>query len=176
MLALSRKTDYALVALAELASHRPEGLSAHRLAEATRAPEAMLRNVLKNMCRNGLLASERGPFGGYQLCREPFEVAVLDVIEAIEGPVSMTRCCSSHSQPQSEACHHTEQCRIRDAIRVMHDEVTDVLRRTTLADLLSQPPSPRQHAVSIRVGETTPPDNLSVRGEAIDASSHRTPQ
>lgn len=155
MLALSRKTDYALVALAELASHQPEAVSSHALAEATRAPEAMLRNVLKDLCRSGLLSSERGPFGGYVLTVEPASVTVLRVIEAVEGPVSMTRCCSSDSSPQSEQCHHSQHCRIRDAIRSMHDEVLGVLISTTLFDLIAHeaPPNPSgSHPQGLTVG------------------------
>ncbi|MFW5681791.1 MAG: RrF2 family transcriptional regulator [Phycisphaeraceae bacterium] len=179
MLALSRKTDYALVALAELALHQPEGVSSHALAEATHAPEAMLRNVLKDLCRSGLLASERGPFGGYTLTADPAEVTVLDVIEAIEGPVSMTRCCSLTSQPQSEECHHTQHCRIRDAIRSMHDEVTGILHRTTLADLLSHqrspnPPSSDPQALTVRLRDGGKPGHGSIETETPTPSAIHT--
>jgi Rrf2 family protein len=178
MLALSRKTDYALVALAELATHQPEGVSSHDLAEATNAPEAMLRNVLKDLCRSGLLTSERGPFGGYTLTREPASVTVLHVIEAIEGPVSMTRCCSSTSEPHSDECHHTDHCRIRDAIRIMHDEVTGILRRTTLAHLLAHRPSTNPlasdpQALTVRLGDAAS-DSGSAEIEVTPASPTRS--
>ena len=138
----------------------------------------MLRNVLKDLCRSGLLASERGPFGGYTLTREPERVTVLDVIEAIEGPVSMTRCCSSTSQPQSEECHHTEHCRIRDAIRIMHDEVTGILQRTTLAHLLAHRPSTNPsasdpQALTVRLGDAAS-DSGSSEIEVTPASPTRS--
>lgn len=181
MLALSRKTDYALVALAELAVQQPEAVSSHALAEATRAPEAMLRNVLKDLCRSGLLSSERGPFGGYFLTVEPASVTVLEVIKAVEGSVSMTRCCSASSSPQSEECHHSQHCRIRDAIRSMHEEVTGVLHRTTLADLLAHEPSPNPsgshpQSLTVRLRDAAASDRATAQTEAATATHpHSTP-
>ena len=139
MLALSRKSDYALLAMAELACDgcgRGDGcVSSTRLAEAIEAPEALLRNILKDLARAGLLRAERGPFGGYVLARVAGEVTVLDVVEAVDGPVSLARCCGPDEDPESDGCTHSPRCRIQGVMRLMHERMVDVLRGVTVADL-----------------------------------------
>jgi len=135
VLAFSRKTDYALVAFAELAARPGECLSATRLAESTESPAALLRNVLKELAGAGLLRAERGPFGGYELARDPESISVLEVVEAIEGPVSLARCCGEGETPEEHGCVHSPRCRIQHAMQMMHEGVLEVLRRTTVAHL-----------------------------------------
>lgn len=135
MLAFSRKTDYALVAMAELAIEPGCCRSATSLAEATDAPGPLLKNILKSLAQAGLLQAERGPLGGYRLGRGPDELSVLDVVEAVEGPVALARCCGEGESPERDGCVHSPRCRVQHAMRLMHQGMVDVLRRTTVADL-----------------------------------------
>lgn len=137
MLAFSRKTDYALVAMAELATEPGCCRSATSLAEATDAPAALLKNILKSLAQAGLLRAERGPLGGYRLGREPDALSVLEVVEAVEGPVALARCCGEGETPERDECVHSPRCRVQHAMRLMHAGMVDVLRRTTVADLAS---------------------------------------
>ncbi len=135
MLAFSRKTDYALVAMAELAIEPGTCRSATSLAEATDAPAPLLKNILKSLAQAGLLRAERGPLGGYLLGRPPEAMSVLDVVEAVEGPVALARCCGEGEKPELHGCVHSPRCRIQHAMRMMHAGMVEVLRRTTVADL-----------------------------------------
>jgi len=135
MLGFSRKVDYALVAMAELAQPDAERCSASTLAAAIDAPEALLRNILKDMTRAGLLLSERGPFGGYIIARQPQRISVLDVIEAVDGPVRLVRCCGEGETPEQHGCSHSPRCRIQRGMRALHAGVMDVLRGVSVAEL-----------------------------------------
>src|SRR4051794_14828813 len=85
---LTRASTYALHALAHLAS-RPgdDPFPSHLIAEARGIPERFLFKVLKPLVGVGLLHSVKGPGGGYLLARPASEVSVLDVVEAVDGPV-----------------------------------------------------------------------------------------
>ena len=83
----TRKTDYALVALAGLAHEDAAPASARDLAEQFHLPLPVLRNILKLLTMHGLLISTRGPNGGYRLAREPRKITLRQVIEVIEGPL-----------------------------------------------------------------------------------------
>ena len=139
MLAFSRKVDYALVALAELARAEGGRLSSTSLAETIQAPEALLRNILKQLARAGLLQSERGPFGGYALTRDARSLSVHEVVEAVDGPVKLARCCEPDESPDDDGCTHSPRCRIQHGIRMMHDGVVGVLRGVTVGDLIEGP-------------------------------------
>lgn len=138
MLTLSRKTDYAFVAIAALARQFGTCVSSTRLAETIEAPEALLRNILKDLARAGLLEAERGPHGGYVFSRDPGSVDLLKIVETIEGPIAVVRCCSPE-ETEEDGCTHSPRCKIQHAMREMHEGVLNVLRRMSVADLIAEP-------------------------------------
>ena len=93
MLRLSKKADYALMAMKHLALRGDRGSSSAReIAEQYDIPIELLAKVLQRLVRKGLLGSHQGTRGGYQLVRAPAQISVADVIEAIDGPVTVTAC------------------------------------------------------------------------------------
>ena len=86
MLLLTRKTDYALLALASLARQTPAGASARGLAERLSLPLPVLRNILKQLTSRGVLKSTRGTRGGYRLARSPEQITLAQLLAATEGP------------------------------------------------------------------------------------------
>ena len=91
MIRMSKLTDYAILVLAHLA--RGSGtMTAHELAARSRVPLPTVSKVAKELSRAGLLVSHRGRNGGYGLARAPELISVADVIEALEGPISLTEC------------------------------------------------------------------------------------
>ena len=85
MLSLSKKVDYALVSLAYLVEHRGRISSARAIAAAHSLPLPQLMNVLKVMHGRGILCSERGVKGGYQICTNLDDVSLYELIEAVDG-------------------------------------------------------------------------------------------
>jgi len=161
MLTLTRKTDYALVAVAALAAWMPRAASARDLADRLGIPSAMLRNVLKDLATAGILESVQGAHGGYLLARDPSEVLVGDVIRAIEGEPVLARCCTSDGHtPGEPLCPLENACRIKGAVRRLHVRVHDLISSVTIHDLL----------------EAESQDEGAMVGIAIDrAAQDRTP-
>ena len=92
MLRLNRITDYAIVVLAQMAREPDRLVTAPHLAQDSGVPLPTVAKVLKDLAREGVLASERGAHGGYRLARAPGEISVLQIVRALEGPVSLTAC------------------------------------------------------------------------------------
>lgn len=140
MLRLTRKTDYALVALAHLAEADGRGpISARELAEVVKAPRALLTGVLGQLQQAGLLTSKRGVHGGYALSRKPAEMPILEVIRAVEGQiVQLTLCCADGEESDSDdpGCEIVDSCQTRWQIQQLNERLNAVLEDTTLADLL----------------------------------------
>ncbi len=84
MLSLPKKVDYALLSLAYLVEHRGRISSARAIAQTHKLPLPLLMNLLKTLHQRGILCSERGAKGGYQICVNLDEVSLYDLIEAID--------------------------------------------------------------------------------------------
>lgn len=146
MLSLTRKTDYALVALSHLGSRRRDDarpVSAREIADRFELPPSLLMNILKELGNAGLLNSTRGSNGGYELAVDPAAVSLMDVVAAIEGPVRITTCCQTEptdathlSADVAEACSLEDRCPIREPIHRLHERIHRFLAQVTLADLL----------------------------------------
>jgi len=111
MLRLSKKTDYGLIALAHLAQRGASGsgaLSAREIAEEYAIPAELMAKVLQRLARRGLLVSQQGTHGGYQLARPASTITVADVIQAIDGPLTVTACSAQHGR-----CGQFHRCIVR---------------------------------------------------------------
>ncbi|MCS6976842.1 MAG: Rrf2 family transcriptional regulator [Gemmatales bacterium] len=88
---LTRASSYALHALVHIATAKPsQPTPSHEIAKAHQIPERFLLKVLKPLVGAGLLHSVKGPRGGYRLARPAREISLLEVIEAVEGPIRGT--------------------------------------------------------------------------------------
>jgi len=148
MLRLSKKTDYALLAMRHLAANADRGaVSARELAETYDIPTELLAKVLQKLVRGRLLESQQGIRGGYALARPATSMSVADVIQAVDGPLMVTAC--------SEADHSCEQytkCNIRDPLWRIKDRIVATLAATSVAELAIEMPQP----VSPLVGGAVP--------------------
>ena len=143
---LTRKTDYALVALARLADEAggaQKPLSARQIAEQYGLPLPLLMNVLKELHKANIVCSRRGPSGGYMLCcHDPAEVTMLQIIEALEGPVKVALCCEDEESPGDEpcvACRVLARCPNVTPMQKFNDLVRAFLSQVTLKDLIQGP-------------------------------------
>jgi Rrf2 family protein len=120
MFSLTRKTDYAIVALAGMARPDADRISSRGLAERYELPLPLLRNILKQLMNAGLVASTRGPQGGYRLAREPEQITLAELVEAIEGPVQLAVCCRPEEDAAGQAtCELEGSCEVQQPVR--HD-------------------------------------------------------
>tara|TARA_B100000508_G_scaffold137452_2_gene132014 strand:+ start:893 stop:1369 length:477 start_codon:yes stop_codon:yes gene_type:complete len=109
MIKLSKMTDYAVVILAEMASHNGALLSATGLSEKTALPEPTVSKVLKLLTKKDIIASKRGINGGYSLVKMPENINMAEVITALDGPIALTACVEQSEQ----CCAHEVNCKIK---------------------------------------------------------------
>jgi len=135
---LTRKTDYALVALAWLARLDGQAVSARDLAEQLHLPLPVLRNILKVLATEGLLLSTRGPAGGYRLARPPAAISLADVVRCIEGPAQLLRCCPVPGD-QEPGCRLQDSCHIKAGVLRVQERLVEFLDGVTLESIAATP-------------------------------------
>ena len=148
MLRLSKKSDYALMAVRHLALRGDRGgsASAREISEAYDIPLELLAKVLQRLVRTKLLVSVQGTRGGYKLGRPPSGITVADVIQAVDGPVTVTAC-----SPNDHACDQYSKCSIRDPLWKIKGRILEMLSTVTVAEMARDSeaaPAPPSHTVS----------------------------
>ena len=134
MVKLGKLTDYGLVLMTCIAKGQGVSLrTATDLAAESHLPLPTVSKLLKELLQSGLLISHRGVKGGYTLARKPREIALTEIIAALEGPVALTQ-CSTHDP--SAACDLESSCPIMRNQQVINQMVRGVLEKITLSDLL----------------------------------------
>lgn len=137
MLKVSTKTTYAIKALIDLAKgaqEKPERLSA--VAQRQRIPLPFLEQIFAKLKKAGLVLSIRGPQGGYQLAKPPHEVALSDIVIALEGPLQPVLC--SQPENRSAQCHEVEGCLSRLICNELDGELFKILKKNTLGLLAGE--------------------------------------
>lgn len=143
MLRVTRLTDYATVVLTVLAARPDVVLSAPELAERAGLEAPTVAKVLKPLASAGLVEGFRGANGGYRLARAPDAISLVQIVEAMEGPLGMTECSIASGQ-----CGIEHSCGVRANWRRINDVVADALGNVSLAQMLTPPqdPGPRTDA------------------------------
>ena len=129
---ISAKTDYALRAAAELATADGGPVKGERLATTQDIPPKFLENILGELRHGGVVESRRGADGGYMLARPAAEVALADVVRAVDGPLANV------SGRRPDALDYPAGAQIlRDVWVAVRSSLREVLEGTTLAELAS---------------------------------------
>lgn len=133
MLRLGKLTDYATIILGHLAANNSAPVSTVEIAGATRVPAPTVAKILKTLSRTGIVDSVRGANGGYRLAFDTHDIALLDIIEAMEGPVALTTCIDG----ADERCALEDVCSMRWRWGPVNTAIRDMLGEMSLADLLN---------------------------------------
>ena len=135
MFKLSKKADYGLMAVKHLALHRDQhACSASEIAEEYGISTMLLAKVLQKLARQHIVTAKHGASGGYQLAKDPDQISALDVISAIDGPVLITSCVTSHGN-----CGASEKCSIREPLRRVNESILQVLNTVTISQMCDEP-------------------------------------
>lgn len=132
MLRVSKITDYGIVVLTHLAEEAggpPH--TARQLAEEAGLPVPVVSKTLKRLARWGLLESHRGARGGYSLAREPEDVSLAEIIEALEGPIGLMECSIEVGQ-----CRQEPSCRVRAPWQRINRVIQETFEQVTLTELM----------------------------------------
>ena len=130
---LSQSVAYAVHAVLRLAENQNGSpISCKKLAEQGNMPERFLLQILRDLAKQGILLSTRGGGGGFMLDRGPDEISLLEVIEAVEGPMGA-------ALPLKGNFPHPGGDRLHKVLRMINEEVRRQLQGVTLTDLLGEP-------------------------------------
>ncbi len=129
----SQTVEYALRAVVHLAYEAPDARTTAQIAEATKVPKDYLAKILQGLAKKGVVSTQRGVGGGVTLARDPAELTILDVVNAVE-PIERIKTC-----PLGLKGHGVRLCplhkRVDDALAL----VEDAFGNTTLAEVLAEP-------------------------------------
>ena len=133
-LQLTRAADYALRAIVYLAGLPPGvRLMLPDLARATQLPESFLSKILQSLCRAGFIESHRGHFGGFRILPAARTATMVDIIEVIEGPISLNSCTEPHAEG-----HCGPDCALHSVWLAAQAAVLRVLKARTIGELAAE--------------------------------------
>lgn len=131
MFRLSKGAEYAVRGVLHLAS-KPSGVVAFidEIAEAEDVPRAYLAKIFQVLLKKGFLRSKRGPGGGFNLAREAKDITLLDIIETMEGTISLNDCLIS-----AGFCEREDKCPVHDVWREAQKKLKDFLSNSNFKEL-----------------------------------------
>ena len=143
MLKLTKKADYALMAMKHLAEHSAQtSRSAKDVADAFGIPPEALAKILQRLAKAGLLQSQHGINGGYTLARPANTISAFEVIQAIDGPLFITSCVTVRGE-----CDQSDRCNIREPLRKVNESIEAVLKRIKISHMREEPEEPAAQVV-----------------------------
>ena len=129
---ITRQADYAVRAVLYLANlGTSERAATSTIAEEQRIPPSFLAKIISQLSIAGLLHTSRGARGGVTLAREPHEITLLEVIEAIDGPIQLNECAAKDSQ-----CSFDSDCPLRPVWSEAQNELVSRLKKTNFSQLM----------------------------------------
>ena len=140
---ITRAVEYGAMGLICLARRGPGAtVMLEDISQEEGIPSSFLGKIFQSLAKAGLTRSVRGTGGGLILVRLPEQISLLEVFEAIEGPIALQRCLQT-----TPSCERQVGCALCSVFEQAQDQVKDVFSRTTIADLVKkhQPlkPDPR---------------------------------
>jgi len=130
---ISTKGRYGLRILMDLAIHQSEKPRLIRdIAQSQQISEKYISRLVISLRKAGLIRSIRGVNGGFHLDRKPEDITLLEVVEVMEGPLSIVDCVTAPRK-----CRLHENCAPREVWCKLNESIRDLMRQTTLADILA---------------------------------------
>lgn len=130
MFKLSKKTEYGILALQHMASLNGSRVATVKeIAETHRVPQSLLAKILQQLAKSKIIQSVQGSRGGYTLSRDAKEISLADVLEAIEGPLSIVECTL-----ENHRCERDEFCTLKDSLNPIQQHLSTYFNSVTLAD------------------------------------------
>lgn len=131
MLRINKLTDYALLIMGEMAKLPDVVQSASTLTETLHLSLPTVSKILKLLAEASLVESIRGSKGGYRIYLRPDNITLLQIMIAIEGPLTLTECCE-----ESAHCHIMHRCLMRSNWMKINKYVVTIFDKITLFDMI----------------------------------------
>lgn len=162
MLGLSKKSEYALLALSYILDHGAAiPVRARDIADRFGIPTELLAKILQRLARVGVLRSTPGPTGGYVLALPAEEITVGSTVRAVEGTTGLVRCIRADAEP----CERLPLCTIKDPMERINMRVNAVLDRIPISEISRRTDEPSEFLTLQRlsVGPPTPAPSVDRR-------------
>ncbi|MFQ5653749.1 MAG: RrF2 family transcriptional regulator [Planctomycetota bacterium] len=130
----TRGCEYALRALQVMAATPDQPSTVFELCEKADIPEHFTRKMLQPLVRADILKSTRGPGGGFTFSRDPADISLIEVVNAIESGPRIDRCILGH-----KSCDDTNPCPLHYVWHPIKQQALDMLQNCTVADLALDP-------------------------------------
>ena len=130
MLKITRKVEYALIALRHLQQMKQGHLaSAKSMASSYGIPQELLAKIMQKLAKEKIVQAIKGPKGGYKLCKDPNSINMTKFFEIMEGPMGIMDCYFDSN------CEQLKGCTIREPINRINDSIRSMFDNMTLADI-----------------------------------------
>lgn len=134
---LSKKTKYGLKAIRYIAlNFRDKPVLISEIAEKENISQKFLESILLTLKKSKLLDSKKGKGGGYLMNKKAEDIAMVDVIRVLEGPIAMVPCVSLNFYERCDDCIDEETCAVNELMIEVRDQTLKVLENKTLADFI----------------------------------------
>ncbi len=130
---ITRQADYAVRAVLHLARNGETRTATSLIAEEQKIPPSFLAKIISQLSIAGLLHTSRGARGGVTLAREPKEITLLEVIEAIDGPIQLNECVGD-----TGTCSFDDNCPLRPVWCEAQEQLVGRLKSTNFADMIAK--------------------------------------
>jgi len=130
---ITRQADYAVRAILHLARNGHQRTATSTIAEEQRIPPSFLAKIVSQLSIAGLLQTSRGAHGGVTLARDPGDITLFEVIEAIDGPIQLNDCVTEES-----TCTFLNDCPLRPVWCDAQDELVRKMKGTNFADMAAK--------------------------------------
>ena len=129
MLKLTRKLEYALIALRHMQDQKDTFISAKEIAGIYLIPQALLAKILQQMTKLNYIKAAQGPRGGYRLRKGLTEISLTQFIEDMEGPIGIVDCNINSD------CVQLDNCNIRIPIKQINNNIRDIFNEIRVGDI-----------------------------------------
>ena len=129
MLKITRKVEYALIAVRHLKENPRKLISVSEISNLYGIPKEVLAKTMQKLAGANIVSSVKGPHGGYKATSKASKITLNDFFEILEGPTAIMDCYFD------SGCDHLSNCNIRTPINKINDSIRNLFNKLTLADI-----------------------------------------
>ena len=133
MIRISKKVEYALMALKFISNSDHKLVSAREISETKNIPYDLLSKILQKLKNENILASNQGMNGGYFLTKRPDEIPLFNLMSVIDGDISIAECLNIKS---GKDCCMLDGCTIKSPVSKLQKEIEELFKRKTISDFV----------------------------------------
>jgi Rrf2 family protein len=133
MIRISKKVEYALMALKFISNSDHKLVTAREISDTKSIPYDLLSKILQKLKNENILSSNQGMNGGYFLSKRPEEIPLFSLMSAIDGDISIAECLNENA---GKDCCMVEICSIKSPVSQLQKEVEELFKRKTISDFV----------------------------------------